>query len=346
MDDAGHRPQVRAVTHTVTGGPEVLQLVDRDPTPPGPGEVQVRVRVSGVNPTDWKARAGSGPGSPVATGTQVPHQDGAGTVTAVGEGVDPSRVGERVWLWDAAYQRAEGTAQELTVVPDAQAVRLPDAASDDLGASLGIPALTAHRLLTVGEGGPSRLAPGALSGRTVLVTGGAGAVGHAAVELARWAGARVAATVSSPAKAALARAAGADLVVDYRSQDVAAAVRAWAPDGVDLVVEVALGANLDSDLAVLVPGGTIASYAAGPLSVEGRALMTANARLQFVLTYTVPTAAKQAAVEAVVEAVAAGALRVGEEAGLPLHRFPLERTAEAQQAVEGGVTGKVLVDLG
>jgi NADPH2:quinone reductase len=333
--------------YSETGGPEVLRVVERSVPEPGAGEVRVRVSVSGVNPTDWKARrAGGAPPFPEV----VPNQDGAGTIDAVGEGVDPSRLGERVWLWEAAWERADGTAQEYVVVPERQAVALPDAASFDLGASLGIPALTAHRCLTVSDVGSGRLRPGGLSGRTVLVAGGAGAVGHAAIQLARWAGAHAIATVSGAAKADLARAAGAEHVVNYRSDDAAEEVRRIAPDGISIVVEVAPAVNAALDTAVLAPNGTVAVYAneggGGEVELPVRELMFRNVRYQFVLVYTVPAEAKQQGVADVAAAVADGALRVGEEAGLPLHRYPLEQTAEAHAAVEGGAIGKVLIDVG
>jgi NADPH2:quinone reductase len=294
---------------------------------PGPGEVRVWLSVSGVNPTDWKAR-----GRDVKFPFQVPNQDGAGVIDEVGEGVPESREGERVWVYFAAWQRQWGTAAEFTVVPAEQAVPLGDA-SFDLGASLGIPALTAHRCL---------FADGALTGATVLVAGGAGAVGHAAIELARWGGAAtVIATVSGEEKARLAREAGAHHVVNYRVQDAAARVRELAPDGVDRVVEVALKANLELDLAV---GAThVATYAATPdesVAVPVRALMGPNVVLRFVLIYTIPRDALRRAVADVSEAVRAGALTT-----LPLHRFPLERTADAHDAVEGGAVGKVLIDV-
>jgi NADPH2:quinone reductase len=340
---------MKAIVYAKTGDPDVLALVERPVPEPGPGEVRVRVRVSGVNPTDWKARRGAGPGQPLAFDEVVPNQDGAGVVDAVGAGVDASRVGERVWLWEAAYRRADGTAQEYMTLPAAQAVPLPDGTSFDLGASLGIPALTAHRCLTVHDGGPADLGPGALTGHTVLVAGGAGAVGNAAIQLARWAGATVVTTVSSPGKADLARAAGAHHVVDYRAGDAAAAVRRVAPEGVDIVVEVAPGANAALDRAVLAANGTVAVYAddgGGELALPVRALMIPNIRYQFVLVYTVPAAAKARAVRDVSAAVAAGAIGVGEESGLPLHRFPLDRTGDAHAAVEGRAVGKVLIDVG
>ena len=301
------------------------------------------VRVSGVNPTDWKRRSTGDP-----DGEQVPNQDGAGVVDAVGDGVDPARIGQRVWLWEAAWQRSEGTAQEYTVLPGHKAVPLPDHASFELGASIGIPGMTAHRALTLGEGGPERLAPGALAGRTVLVAGGAGAVGNAAIQLARWSGATVLTTVSSPEKAKLAATAGAHHVVDYRAEDAAAAVRALAPQGVDLVVEVAPTANAALDLAVLAPNGTVAFYAdgSGPeVTLPVRELMTRNLHWAGVLIYTVPAEAKAHAVTALQAALAEGALRGGEDAGLPWHRYPLARTAEAHDAVQGAAVGKVLIEV-
>jgi NADPH:quinone reductase len=339
---------VKAIVYTQTGPPGVLTLVDRPEPSPGPHEVLVRVAVSGVNPTDWKSRAGNGPGEAAPFPEVVPNQDGAGIVVAVGRGVDPGRVGERVWLWEAAWQRADGTAQELVVLPATHAIALPEDASLDLGASLGIPALTAHRCLTVGSEGPSSLAPGALEGRTVLVAGGAGAVGHAAIELGVWAGAVVITTVSSGDKALLATSAGAHHVVNYRTQDAAQAVRAVARDGVDLVVEVAPVANAALNAAVIARDGTVSIYAAETedLGIDVRPAMTKNARYQFVLVYTMPAGAKEQALADVQDAVRAGALRVGTDAGLPLHRFPLERAADAHAAVEGNAVGKVLIDVG
>jgi NADPH:quinone reductase len=338
---------VRAITYPQTGDPDVLTLVDRPKAEPGPGEVRVRIYRSGVNPTDWKSRRGAGPGVAVRP-PQVPNQDGSGVVEAVGPGVEEALLGLRVWIWEAAYQRPEGTAQEYALVPRHQVAHLPDVASYDLGASLGVPFLTAHRALTVTEGGPLRLGPGTLQGRTVLVSGGAGAVGNAAIQLARWCDALVITTVSSPEKANLAARAGADHVIDYRQQDVVAEVRKIAPDGVDTIVEVAAAANAEIDAGVVGLHGSVAVYAddgGAPLTVPVRPLMMVNARWQFVLVYTAPRDWKRRAVDDVSAAVLEGAVRVGEEAGLPLHHFPLERTADAHAAVESGVIGKVLVDV-
>ncbi|WP_158867467.1 NADPH:quinone reductase [Leifsonia sp. AG29] len=338
---------MKAVTYTRTGDSDVLVLGDREEPRPGAGEVRVRIHVSGVNPTDWKSRRGSGDAE--LPRPQVPNQDGAGVVDEVGGGVTAFRPGDRVWVWDAAYQRRDGTAQELVVLPERLVVALPDDVGFDAGASLGIPALTAHRALTAYEFAPEQLAPGTLEGRTVLVAGGAGAVGHAAIQLAVWAGATVIATVSSPEKGELARAAGAHHVVDYTESDTARAIGALAPRGVDIVVEVNVIANAELDVKVVGTNATVASYADSPgkteVSIPVRPSMAKNIRWQFLLTYTVDERAKAAAVRAVSHALADGALPVGREHGLPITRYPLAETAAAHDAVEGGIVGKVLIDV-
>jgi len=265
---------------------------------------------------------------------QIPHHYGAGVVDAVGDGVDPARVGERVWVLLAAFRQPWGTAAEYTVLPAERAVRLPDGASFELGANLGVPAVTAHRCL---------FADGPLDGRTVLVAGGAGAVGHFAIQLARRAGATVITTVSSPEKATLAADAGAHHVVNYRSEDAAARIREAAPGGVDRVVEVALAANLRLDLDVAAPNASIVTYAAEPTppSLPTRELMTRNLLLRFVLLYTVPAEAHTAAAEGITDALEAGALTP-----LPTTSYPLDEVAAAQDAVERGAVGKVVVAVG
>jgi NADPH2:quinone reductase len=309
----------------------LIQLVELERPEPGPGEVLVRVRVSGVNPTDWKSRLTGGL-TTGGFGWVVPNQDGAGELEAVGEGVDPGRVGERVWLYECQWQRALGSAAQWVAIDERQAVPLPEHITLDQGAGLGIPARTAHRAL---------FADGPIDGAAVLVQGGAGAVGHAAIQLAAWGGARVAATVSSPEKAQLAREAGAGLVVNYREEDVVEALRGWAPQGIDRIVEVAISANLETDGAVLAPGGTIATYGApdGPLP-PSRHLIAANARIAFVLVYTMPQEAKHQAVVDITHALEEQALQP-----LPTARFPLEETQAAHEAVEAGFIGKVLIDI-
>ncbi|KAJ1684522.1 hypothetical protein LUZ63_020277 [Rhynchospora breviuscula] len=337
---------MRAVVYTQPGDPSVLDLVEREPAEPGPGDVRVRLVRAGVNPTDWKFRAG-GMGA-LAFPEIVPGQDGAGVVDAVGAGVDDVSPGDRVWVMLAQHTRPGGTAQEQVVVPRQNVAALPDNASYDLGASLGVPAVTAHRALTTSEDLGARLSPGSMAGATVLVAGGAGAVGNAAIQLARWAGASVISTVSSDEKAVLARAAGAQHTVNYRDGDTAAAVRELAPQGVDLVVEVAPAQNLALDLAVIRPRATIAIYAnngGDEVTLGVRETFSTNARFQWVLLYTVGADALRAAAEDVTAAVADGALAVGDERGVPLHHYPLEQTTEAHAAVESGAVGKVLLDV-
>ena len=312
---------------------EVLRVGDMERPEPGAGEVRVRVEASGINPTDWKSRSGATP-RPI-DGFQIPHHDGAGVIDAVGPGVDRSRIGQRVWTWLAAANRRWGTASQWTVVPEQQAVPLPDGVSIELGASLGVPAMTAYRCL---------FADGPVDGQTVLVAGGAGAVGHFSIELAKHAGARVVTTVSGPEKAKLASGAGADLVVNYREPGAAEQIRRFASEGggggVDRVVELALGANLRLDLDVIAPHAQIVTYAAESQdpALPVRACMTANVLLRFVLLYGVPRPVLEQAARDITSALADGALTE-----LPVTRFPLAEIAAAHEAVEAGALGKVLV---
>jgi NADPH2:quinone reductase len=344
---ASYSERMRAVAYLQTGDSGVLSVIDKALRDPGPGEVRVRVYRSGVNPADWKSRQGSAKVTQFNE-PQVPGKDGAGIVDAVGAGVDAALVGQRVWIWEASYQRADGTSQEYTIVPVRQVVPLPDSASFDLGAALGIPFLTAHRCLTLHEEGPVHLGPGSLDGRFVLVAGGAGAVGNAAIQLAKWAEATVITTVSSPAKAQLAAAAGANHVVDYRTQDAVAEIRRITPRGVDIIVEVAPAANAGLNAAVAAQDASIGVYAndkGSELTLQVGDYLARNIRWQFVLVYTTPHQAKVRAIADVSAAVAAGEVRVGPEAGLPLHHFALEDTAAAHEAVRAGAIGKVLIDV-
>ena len=311
---------------------DVLRVAEIERPEPGPGEVRVRMHVSAVNPTDWRVRSGSQSGGDPPFPYLVPNQDGAGEIDAVGEGVDTARVGTRAWVWFAAHGRQHGSAAQWVCLPERQAVALPAGASFELGASLGIPALTAHHCL---------FRDGAIDGRSVLVAGGAGAVGHFAIELGRRAGAHVIATVSSDEKAELARKAGAETIVNYRADDAAAAIRAAAPEGVDRIVEVAPAANAALDAELIAPNGVVAIYAAdGDLATPVRPLMVRNACLRFVLIYNVPPEWLARAVDDVSAALAGGDL-----SELPAHRFALDDIAAAHEAVEGGAVGKVLVDV-
>jgi len=317
-----------AVYEQIGSSADVLRVQDVPKPEPGPGEVRIKIECSGVNPTDWKSR--SGLTSRPIEGFQIPHHDGAGVIDAVGEGVDPGRVGQRAWTWLAAAGRKWGTAAEWSVVPDRQAIALPDGISGELAASLGVPAMTAHRCL---------FADGPVAGKTVLVAGGAGAVGHFAIELAKHAGARVVTTVSGPEKAELAGKAGADLVVNYKEPGAAEAIKEFGP--VNRVVELALRANLGLDLDVIAPGSEIVTYAAEPgpdPSLVVRACMNANVVLRFVLLYGVPAEGMDQAAADITTALRDGALTE-----LPVHRYALDDIVAAQDAVEAGAVGKVLV---
>jgi NADPH:quinone reductase-like Zn-dependent oxidoreductase len=293
------------------------------------------VHASGINPSDTKRRAGWRK-EPLAHPQIIPHSDGAGVVEAVGGGVEESRIGERVWLWNAQRGRAAGTCADYVALPQAQAVPLPDGTGFVEGACLGVPASTAHCAV---------LADGPLVGQTVLVQGGAGAVGDYAVQWAKRSGARVIATVGSEAKAALARASGADATVNRRAEDVVQRVLDLTDGhGVDRIVEVDLGANLDQDVALIKPNGVIASYSSTacpepvlpyyPLAYKG-------VTLRLVQAYILPEPARALALADIAEALQGGGLR---------HRiaavFPLEETAAAHELQESGdAAGNVVVTL-
>lgn len=312
---------------------DVLSIVERDRPEPGPGEVRVRVVWSGVNPSDVKARAGTR-SSALPFPQIVPHSDGAGVIDAVGAGIPQQRIGQRVWLWNAAWGRADGTAAEWVVLPSAQAVEMPAGVALEVGANFGIPALTACHAISVDGGVP---------GKRVLVAGGAGAVGHYAVQMARLSGARqVIATVSSADKAARARDAGADVVIDYRHEDLVERVRA-ATDGhgVDCIVEVDFAVNVDQDFAMLAQEGRIVVYGsgAGEIRLPFVPAILKNARLSFFIVYHLSSADRAAAIARLHGWVEAGAL----QHAIAL-RLPLERIAEAHEAVESGrAIGNVLL---
>lgn len=304
---------------------EVLEVGELPDPSPAPGEVLVRIHASGINPSDTKRRAGWR-GARMEHPRVVPHSDGAGVIEAVGEGVDAARIGEPVWLYNAQRGRAFGTAAEFCALPAAQAIRLPDPVSFEEGACLGVPASTAHFAV---------FADGAVRDQTILVQGGAGAVGHYAVQFAAWGGARVIATVSNAQKAAHARAAGAAATVNYRREDVVAAVhRLTGGAGVERIVEVDLGANLAVDAALIRPNGIIASYSSTrvpepvfpyyPLAYKG-------VTLRLVQAYILPPAARAQAI---------ADITAGLEQRFLCHAiaavFPLERVAEAHALAESG----------
>ena len=320
------------------GGPagEVLLVGEMEAPRPGPAEVLVRVHASGVNPGDTKKRADwMGLGVPYPR--VVPHSDGAGVVEEVGEGVASSRVGERVWVCRAQSGRPFGTAAEYVALPGERAIPLPDGVGFEEGACLGIPARTAHRCV---------FADGPVRGKTVLVAGGAGAVGGFAVSFANWGGATVIATVGSEEHAELAAAAGADHTLNYRTEDVAARVgRITGGAGADRIVEVELGRNRAVDAEALAPHGTIVAYASDAEpepALPFWPLLFKNATIRLVGSDDLPERAERRAVEDIGACLGAGLLRP--RVGL---RFPLERIAEAHEAVEEGRTrNRVVVDVG
>jgi NADPH:quinone reductase len=307
---------------------EVFILGDVETPHPAAGQVRVKIAFSGINPTDVKSRAGAV--ASVINEFQIPHHDGAGVVDAVGDGVDPTRIGERVWLMLAAKGSRYGTAAEYCIVDSDFALTLPTSVSFELGATLGVPAVTAAYCL---------FSDGSIEGQSVLVTGGAGAVGRCAIQLAKWGGARVYTTVSSESKAAVARAAGADVVINYREDDVTAALRG---EEIDRIIEVDLAANLETDIVIAQPGMKIVSYAAdGPDPVlPRRALMTAGITVEFMLLYTLTPNKFAKAVELTEQALKSGALTA------PLIRvLPLAEIARAHELVEGKSAERILVAL-
>lgn len=320
---------------------DVLRVGELPDPVAGPGEVRVRVSVSGVNPSDTKQRQGWGAYAAMPWPRIIPHNDGAGTIESVGPGIDPARIGERVWIYEAQRDgRALGTCAELVVVPADHAVPLPAEIDDDTAAALGVPAMTAHRCLF--QDGP-------VAGKTILVAGGAGSVGQCAVQLAKWGGAaRIIATAGSPAQAAVAHAAGAEVVLNYNDPDLAAKLReaAGGERAIDRVIEVAFARNVALDAAVLRPGGAIASYfnsndGAADAVVPYQALAAHCITVHFVLVYTMGPAAHAQAAADTNAALVSGHLRPR-----IARRFALDALVAAHEAVGlGGAGGKVLVTI-
>jgi NADPH2:quinone reductase len=327
---------MRAAFYERTGpASEVLRLADLPDPTPGPGELRVRLQWSGVNPSDVKSRAGLRNSVP-AFPRIVPHSDGMGVVDAVGTGVDKARVGQRVWVWNAAWGRAFGTAAQYVVLPQARAVPLPAATPGEAGACLGIPALTALHAMLV---------DGGVAGQRVLVAGGAGAVGHYAVQFARRLGAaQVLATVSSAQKAALARAAGADAVIDYKTEDVAARVRELTGGhGVDRIVEMDVAANAGLDLELVRPGGRWVVYGSGAaqFTLPFFPLITKNVGLRFFIVYNLDDADRALATTLLTAMLERGDLQHQIAA-----RLPLAEIVQAHAMVEQGrAVGNVVLAI-
>ncbi len=302
---------------------------------PAAGEVRVRIFVSGLNPSDIKARTGFS--AAMAYPRIIPHQDGAGVIDCVGEGVSAQRIGQRVWVYEAQQGSANGTAAESVVVPEHKAVELPADVGMAVGACLGIAALTAHRCL---------LADGSIRGKRVLVHGGAGAVGSAAILLAKWAGAWVATTVSTAQQAAVARAAGADLVIDrHRQRTADVLMAATGAEGVERIVDVDLSVNLATNLACSALGAVVSAYAlrqaTDAVSVPMLEAMKKGIVLRFVYIYSVPQADKLLAIRDITQCLSAGAY--APEIG---RIFSLDRIVDAHEAMESSsVIGKILIEV-
>jgi NADPH2:quinone reductase len=324
---------MRAAYYEKNGPARDVLRVGEIATPnPGPGEVRVRLTVSGVNPSDVKGRAGS---RKVMWPQLIPHSDGTGVIDAVGEGVPQARAGERVWIWNGQWKRPFGTAAEYIVLPQALAVPLPDGISDEAGACLGIPAMTASHAIEVA---------GARPGETLLISGGAGGVGHYAIQFAKARGATVITTISSEAKAKLAREAGADHLIDYKRENVGERVKALTGGrGVDSVVELDFAANAKLLPDVLRPKGSVVIYGTGkPAAEMPMQFCLGNAiRLQFIFVYELNAAERERAIAEIM-----WLLRQGKLIHNIAQTFPLAEIAAAHEAVESGkVAGNVVVKI-
>ncbi|MGE4369920.1 MAG: NADPH:quinone reductase [Burkholderiaceae bacterium] len=309
----------------------VIRIGDLSAHEPGYGEVRVKLHASGVNPSDVKSRAAR----PVPDGFCIPHSDGAGIIDAVGDGVSPDRVGQRVWVWNGQWQRSWGTAAEYITLPELQAVPLPDNTSFEEGACLGIPALTAFRAVEL---------LGSIAGKTVVVIGAGSSVGHYVTQMAVLGGATVIGTAGSPERIALAKASGAAYVVNYKTEPVVERIKELTGGrGADGLIDM----DFSSTAALLgqgivAPHSTVVSYGtntAADIPVPFRSLLFASLTLQLFLVYDLTPPVRQHAITRLNEWLAAGKLKhvIGA-------RFPLAETAKAHEAVESGkVVGSVVV---
>lgn len=326
---------MRAAWYTKMGpAREVLQTGDLPDPQPAPGEVRVRIHASGVNPSDVKSRAAPGRNSVYAR--VIPHSDGAGVIDAVGDGVDRARIGSRVWVFNGQWKRADGTAADFICLPAELAVPLPEAVDFATGACLGIPALTAWRAVTM---------MGGVKGQTVLVTGGAGAVGHHAIQMTRLSGVKtIIATISSQEKADIARAVGADACIDYRNEDVAARVRDLTDgQGVDRIIELDIAGNARFVPDALKPGGLVVVYGSNQptFTLPFTPMIVKNLTVACFIVYELSPEQRREGATYVNRLLETGQLQTR----IARH-FPLEQIAEAHEAVESGKTiGNVVLDI-
>ncbi len=327
---------MRAAWYEQLGSPQdVLTIGEVDIPEPRVGEVLVKIHTSGINPSDVKQRSGWG-GLKMLYPRVIPHNDGAGIIAAVGEGVSPTRVGERVWIYEATLGGGLGTAAEYVAIPSDNAIVLPDNTEFAAGACLGVPAMTAHY---------SVFCDGEVAGQTILVTGGAGAVGNYAIQFAKWGGAKVITTVSSKEKAEIAQAGGADYVINYKTENVAALVKEiTGKAGVDRVVEVDFAANLETNLKALKRNGIIATYASDSNfnpQIPFYSLVYKNLSVHYVLVYVMPKSAHEAAAGDITRCLQDGVLR-----HVLAQSFPLEEIVAAHEMMESGRTiGNLLLEI-
>ena len=323
---------MKAAFYTAQGpAADVLQIGEQPTPTPQAGEVLVRVAASGANPSDVKSRAGS---RPMAVPLIIPHSDGAGIIEAVGAGVDTARIGQRVWIWNGQWQRPFGTCAEYIALPSEQAVDLDDGTSFDAAACLGIPALTAFRCV---------FADGPVEGDKVLVSGGAGTVARYAIQMAKLGGAEVITTVSSEEKAAYAREAGADHVVNYRDENAAEQILDLT-GGVHRAVELEFGVNANLLAEVMRPNGTIAAYgsAANPTpQIPFMPMMFKDLTLRMVLVYVLTPEARRFAVDGVSQLLATGRMTHSVAA-----TYALAHVAQAHELVESAdKMGSVVITI-
>ncbi len=313
----------------------VLTIAEFEPPELAPGQVRVKVFASGINPSDVKQRSGWN-GLTMRFPRVIPHNDGAGVIVEVGEEVSPDRIGERVWIYEATLSKGLGTAAELVAVSSENAIILPESTSFAEGACLGVPAMTAHHCV---------FKDGTVAGQTILVTGGAGAVGACAIQLAKWGNATVITTVSSDKKAEIAKSTGADHVINYKTENVSAIVKQITNgNGVDRVIEVDFAANLETNLRILKRNGAIATYATDSQTspqVPIYSLIYKNLTVHYVLVYAMSKSAHEQAAKDITTCLQAGVLKhqIAE-------RFPLDRIAEAHELMESGTAiGNIIVEL-
>ena len=325
---------MRAVVYRRFGAASQVLILEHCSNPlPQAGEVLVKIKFSGANPSDVKSRAGSRPGvTKPAYEMVIPHSDGAGTIEAVGAGVEEKRIGQRVWIWNGQWGRALGTAAEYIALPADQAVEMPSTMEFESGATLGIPGLTAAHCVFGG---------GAVEGQSVLISGGAGSVAHNAIQLAKWGGARVIAT-ASPGSFDRVKDAGADHVLDYSAPDLAKQISAIDPNGIDRAVEVEFGLNAGLLGRVMRPSGTIAAYGSAlemnPVFPFGPYLFKAIT-VDIVLVYILKPEQRSLAITKLHDAFAHGALSPA------VHKiYPLQDCIKAHEQIErGGRSGAVLL---